>query len=75
MQKIFRRGLVYAALRGHKNANPLLNGGQTGKCLRQNSAMLRGLASNVDFFEKMVIFHEFFDEAHGNAQNAFETVD
>ena len=33
---------------------------------------------NGHFLEKMVIFHEFwrfFDEAHGNAQTAFETVD
>ena len=60
MPKIFTRGLVYAVLRGHKNDYPLLNGGQTGKLLRPNSAMLRRLAANVDFFEKMVIFHEFW---------------
>ncbi len=59
-KKISTGGLFYAVLSGHKNDNPLLNGGRTGKFLRPNSAMLRGLAANVDFFEKMVIFHEFW---------------
>ena len=31
MPKIFTRRLVYAVLRGHKNDNPLLNGGANGQ--------------------------------------------
>ena len=70
MPKIFTRRLVYVVLRGHKNANPLLNGGETGKCHRPNSAMLRGLAANVDFFEKMVIFHKILTFFLKNKKNA-----
>ena len=59
-QKIFTRRLVYAVLSGRKNSNPLLNRGRANNFFKSQSAMLRGLASNVDFFEKMVIFHEFW---------------